>query len=426
MNFFEKIKDEFDTHDYIDWIKHESNKKFVVPTIIIFWILVSTIIYIVSIFNSDWTSLEVTKEKKEITLNSNSSNDNIDKNVDEKSENLEIKNKNTENISIEKEKKKYEIKKEILTRDEIKVIEENYIKDQRITTQEFFWLNIKWSDFFKQEFLTFLSSNEIKNLRMNLKDFLEYHTLSTRYINQRNMLINVFISDKKDIKLIKELKWKNEFIWFIEVPFKWFEIDWLKETNNELKKLNQELWTQIKMIIVWNEDEIKLLYDNNLSYLFDFWWVYENESLEKSQYRIKKINSQLHLNNERNSKSVILVNFSLKDDLEFMKWIRKMRVINHIYFNDYEQYSDILKKTIEERLKTINNKTILNEEKIINSWNLDEEKWNQTWTADNWNIYVPIQEKEIWEDLKKEIERIRNIEDNKEKNLEILKIIDKL
>lgn len=410
-NFFEKMKNELDTHDYIDWIRHESNKKFLFPTIFIISIVVITVIYLISTYKSDWTFLE----------NQNNNSWNVENNI--------VKQEEKEEITIEeKEKlvKEIEIKEKILDEEEINDIRKNYEKDQKASTQEFFWLNIKWNDFFKQEFLTFLSQNEIKNLRMKMRDFLEYNKLTTRYINWRNMSINVYIENKNDIKLIKELKWATEFIWIIEVPFKWFEIEWLKEVNNELKKLNQENSTDIKMIIVGNEDEIKLLYEKNLSYLFDFWWVYENESLEKSQERIRKINAQLHLNNERDIKSVVLVNFTSNDDLEFMKWIRKIQVVNHLYFNDFLQYNSILTKTIEEKIKEIQNKVNnSSNDSETQTWTIVENNEN-TWS---WTVETFIQLpnwKEIDEETKKEIDRINSIEDIKQRNLEILKIIDKL
>lgn len=431
-NFFENLKNELDTHDYIDWIRHESNKKFLFPVIFIVSIVVITIVYLVSTYKSDWTFLE-NQEKIENWVETNL-----------------VNNDNKEDLISEQEKEKIikdiKIKENLLTTEEINEIRNNYEKDQKTSTQEFFWLNIKWSDFFKQEFLTFLSQNEIKNLRMKLKDFLEYNKLTTKYINWRNMSITVYIENKNDIKLIKELKWSLDFVWIIEVPFKWFEVEWLKEVNNELKKLNQENSTNIKMIIVGNEDEIKLLYEKNLSYLFDFWWVYENESLEKSQDRIRKINAQLHLNNERSTKSVVLVNFTSKDDLEFMKWIRKIQVVNHLYFNDYLQYNSILQKTIEERIKEIKEKSKLmneqwnsNVENIENNWNNTSNNENKventsssSWSIENTNvqqvenvIQLPNW-KEIDEETKKEIDRINSIEDIKQRNLEILKIIDKL
>lgn len=431
-NFFENLKNELDTHDYIDWIRHESNKKFLFPVIFIVSIVVITIVYLVSTYKSDWTFLE-NQEKIENWVETNL-----------------VNNDNKEDLISEQEKEKIikdiKIKENLLTTEEINEIRNNYEKDQKTSTQEFFWLNIKWSDFFKQEFLTFLSQNEIKNLRMKLKDFLEYNKLTTKYINWRNMSITVYIENKNDIKLIKELKWSLDFVWIIEVPFKWFEVEWLKEVNNELKKLNQENSTNIKMIIVGNEDEIKLLYEKNLSYLFDFWWVYENESLEKSQDRIRKINAQLHLNNERSTKSVVLVNFTSKDDLEFMKWIRKIQVVNHLYFNDYLQYNSILQKTIEERIKEIKEKSKLMNEQWNSNVENTENNWNNTsnnenkventssssWPIENTNvqqvenvIQLPNW-KEIDEETKKEIDRINSIEDIKQRNLEILKIIDKL
>lgn len=393
MNFIEKIKEELNRDNPVDGVKLQGNKSIYISLISVLVLFISSIAYVVTSFFWDGSELEKVVKANEEKI---------------------------EAIQVKKETPK-EVAKTVLTKEELELFRKTYKQDSKLATQEFFGLNIKWEDFFKTDFSNFMKENNIKNVRLEVSDYANYVTMINNAFQGRGININVYVDNLNNIQYLKKVK---SNINTIEIPFSLAQLNGLEAISKFVKEenLHRADNDKLKTIVVGNENEIKLLYEKNLSHYFDYWGVYEQKSIEETQERIKPINYQLHLNWERGKKSVVVVRFTSNDDLEFIKGVRKISVINRIYFDNYNQYKTVVEKFFNQKVWESEIVTT-QEEKPVEQPVVAEQPKVEPTVVENETVGEKIDLRNLTEEQKQKIDNILEIEDKRERNLQILEFL---